>query len=711
MIGILLCRRNVHVSSRGLFMMNHYLLSIAVSFLLLSPLSIASCDTQQNMSVDPFDSSAKATIYVDDSNTYGPWDGSYEHPYQYITDGVSFAAEGDMVYVFNGLYLETLHINKSLYLLGQSQDNTIIDGQNTNSVIIINASNVSIRRFTIRNSSGYKGDAGIVITQHSATITECTFYRTPAGISIYNTSNSNIFLSCFHTNGFGILFSSSDSGTIDQCTFYHNGVGLYIYNSSCVTITDSYADTNGIGFLFEDSSHIQVSRSAARDNDDNEGGMFFVGCTYVEVVNCHLMHNGVGINLVNSSACYIERCNISLNTHFGCKLKMSVSSVFFTNCIITQNLRFGFYAQDSMFTVSWSNIYDNKYYGLYEESTSVEASYNWWGSRRGPAHTGLVRADRATLSPRETSYIPWLTFPMPDIGPDWYIDKTFQKPEYSLPWPEQIVFSDPDTDGDGAPDWWEQKWGYDPSIWEDHQQLDPDNDSLNNIEECYMDQYDANPFHKDVYLELDWHTALQQNVTNKPSEKGLTQMMEAYARHDITLHIDTGQLGGGEEIPSEPYATYADIITLYWEYFLHNNLNNPRQYIFHYGLICDRTEGPGFAVMGWNHLNGFVVGAQFLSERYPFYTRGRVVSAVIMHELGHTFGLIVTKYNGIDNKMTHNPLYKEFWIYLPYRSILSYQYTYSIMDYSDGSHGRNDYDDWGNLDFSFFKNTSFTYPV
>ncbi|HIG99638.1 MAG TPA: hypothetical protein HA258_03550, partial [Thermoplasmata archaeon] len=29
-----------------------------------------------------------STIYVDDSNTDGPWDGSIEHPYQFIQDGV-----------------------------------------------------------------------------------------------------------------------------------------------------------------------------------------------------------------------------------------------------------------------------------------------------------------------------------------------------------------------------------------------------------------------------------------------------------------------------------------------------------------------------------------------------------------------------------------------------------------------------------------------
>ena len=38
---------------------------------------------------------------------------------------------------------------------------------------------------------------------------------------------------------------------------------------------------------------------------------------------------------------------------------------------------------------------------------------------------------------------------------------------------------------------------------------------------------------------------------------------------------------------------------------------------------------------------------------------------------------------------------------------MNYDYKYKILDYSDGSHGRGDFDDWSNLDYDFFKNTDF----
>ena len=34
---------------------------------------------------------------------------------------------------------------------------------------------------------------------------------------------------------------------------------------------------------------------------------------------------------------------------------------------------------------------------------------------------------------------------------------------------------------------------------------------------------------------------------------------------------------------------------------------------------------------------------------------------------------------------------------------MNYRYVYSgLTDYSDGSHGKNDYDDWANIDLTYF---------
>lgn len=655
--------------------------------------------------------STKHTIYVDDDNTYGPWNGSYEYPYQTISDGIQQAANDDLVFVFNGIYHETLIINKSIDLCGEQQNTTIIDGLNTGSVVTIVSDSVDLRGVTLRNSGGYQDDAGIKIAAQGATITSCTIFRTRTGISLENVQRPLITNCRFHTNGYGIVSRSSTFVSLDHCTFYHNGIGAYFSETKNIRITNCYADTNSIGFLCEQSSTIHISESAACDNNDNEGGMFFQQCSGIDLFNCYLVHNGLGLNIVDSSEWYISRCTFSRNTHYACKIKNSALRSEVINCLFTQNFRYGMYVENSTFNASFNNIYENEDYGLYAKSSFIDATRNWWGSRFGPAHTGLPRADRIRWAFRDLSVVPWLKYPVTDVGPTWDLEGTFEKPSYSNPWPEQITFPDLDTDGDQVPDWWENKWGYDPTAWDDHQHLDPDKDSLNNIEECFMDHYDSNPFKRDVFLEFDWTESLIAGASNKPPVQEITQMIEAFARQNITLHVDTGELGGGEQIPASAHVSEADIISIYWDYFLHNDLNSPRPRIFHYGIICDYSEGAGFAVMGWDHLNSFVISAQILGERFPRYTREWVTMTSAMHEVGHTMGLIVTKFNGIDHYMTMKPIYKEFWVYSRYKSILNYLYTFSSMDFSDGSHGPGDYDDWGHLDFSFFKNTSFEYPV
>jgi len=67
-------------------------------------------------------------IYIDDNNTAGPWDGTIEHPYQHINDGVFNSAEGDTIYVFSGTYYENVVINKTIKLIGEDKNLEKING-------------------------------------------------------------------------------------------------------------------------------------------------------------------------------------------------------------------------------------------------------------------------------------------------------------------------------------------------------------------------------------------------------------------------------------------------------------------------------------------------------------------------------------------------------------------------------------------------------
>ena len=93
-------------------------------------------------------------IWVNGSNTEGPWDGTEEHPYRYIQEGVDNADPYDtMIYVADCTYYEFLTVDVAgIKLEGESRENTIIDGSEDYSVVRILGDDIELVNFTITNS-------------------------------------------------------------------------------------------------------------------------------------------------------------------------------------------------------------------------------------------------------------------------------------------------------------------------------------------------------------------------------------------------------------------------------------------------------------------------------------------------------------------------------------------------------------------------------
>lgn len=170
-----------------------------------------------------------ANIYVDGKNTQGPWDGTYEHPYQHIQDGINEAEDSDIVYVFSGTYNESVIIDKAITLRGEDRDNTTIDGGENDYVVRLNANDIKIIGFTIQNgsSSSYWGPSGIYVSSDWNIIVGNTITNIKgegeaggaAGITIYNSSNNLIkdnritniqsYMGEYGKNGIHIIYYSS----------------------------------------------------------------------------------------------------------------------------------------------------------------------------------------------------------------------------------------------------------------------------------------------------------------------------------------------------------------------------------------------------------------------------------------------------------------------------------------------------------------------
>jgi parallel beta-helix repeat protein len=160
-----------------------------------------------------------------------------------IQDLIDAASPGDTVNVPADVYWERIIINKSLTLIGEDKNTTIIDGWglygDEGPTVTISASNVTLQGFTITN-----GSSGIYAP---------IYYGWPSTSSDHLTITDNIITS----NKRGISLTGSSHIVISNNIIRLNGVepwgsgaGIYIYSdwdefALNNTIIDNIIDSNG----------------------------------------------------------------------------------------------------------------------------------------------------------------------------------------------------------------------------------------------------------------------------------------------------------------------------------------------------------------------------------------------------------------------------------------------------------------------------------
>ena len=273
-----------------------------------------------------------------------------------------------------------------------------------------------------------------------------------------------------------------------------------------------------------------------------------------------------------------------------------------------------------------------------------------------------------------------------------------------------------DSDGDGVPiewefkygyycwqHWWdgkiEDEWLYSPNVAEDHKNLDPDNDGLSNYEEWETSQWGSDPFRRDLFIEVDQMEAGDEEPASMLPEGTKELLATAYDKHNIVYHLDDGCMGGGETIPFEKEVSRRKLREEYYQkYFLHDGEQAWRQGVFHYAVIVYDAGYPGYAIKR----DMWQISSKYVNDkcRQLFFVDPKIVyGSVFMHETGHSLDI----WNpGVDDPDTMYPWKYDYWKYRPYKSCMNYGYTYILVDYSDGSHGMNDFDDWHNLSLTYF---------
>ncbi len=367
------------------------------------------------------------------------------------------------------------------------------------------------------------------------------------------------------------------------------------------------------------------------------------------------------------------------------------------------------------------------YDGILKDTYDIELTYSiatghWWGDDSSSAlqldldPSGYGRAngcDDNSIYQHERDCELWFNIYQNDYDND------------SIPyWTETNIYgTDPeldntgeDNDGDGCPIEWEHKWGhvyywwhdehfwiYDDNTYNDHANIDTDNDGLNNIQEYQTAQWGSDPYRKDIFTELD-QMEPGPDVQESYLPNGAKELLyTAFNRQNIVYHLDDGTWidSKSDILPFDESTTDNELEHIYHQYFLNNDTNNWRRDIFHYGLVIYNAERyPGFC-FGSNRFQISSLGMEKKVIPNTQKTRDVVYASAYMHETGHTLGF--WPIGGHDDNSKY-PWQLGWWKWRPYKSCMNYGYMYTTVDYSDGSRGRNDFDDWSRLDLTYFQN-------
>ena len=145
---------------------------------------------------------------------------------------------GHTITVDSGIYYENVLIDKSINLIGEDKNTTIIDGGGFGDVVNINTNWVTFSGFSITNSS-----------------------TNLAGIKISKYCNYNTISNCYsYNNSYGIYLYYTDYNIITNCKTYNNSFAIYLYYSDDNTITDNILSNNSYsGIQLRSSSKNTIS--------------------------------------------------------------------------------------------------------------------------------------------------------------------------------------------------------------------------------------------------------------------------------------------------------------------------------------------------------------------------------------------------------------------------------------------------------------------
>jgi len=197
--------------------------------------------------------------------------GSGPNNYTTLQEAINAASAGDVVFVYDDSspYQENLMINRSIALIGEQKNTTIIDGADHGHSVNITADNVTVTGFTIQNGN----DSGIIINSNSNMITNnilsnnsygirTSFGQPFGGTFCHNTITHNVFTN----DGAGINFFSGSYNTIEANHISYTDEAITLLAGIENNISWNIITHSGFGIWITAAYHTMIYRNNITNN-------------------------------------------------------------------------------------------------------------------------------------------------------------------------------------------------------------------------------------------------------------------------------------------------------------------------------------------------------------------------------------------------------------------------------------------------------------
>jgi parallel beta-helix repeat protein len=340
----------VHMHQDGM-KLNKFLIVIVLMFMITNSVCLFN-------NFEPCKADTPPTIYVGPGETYTR-----------IQDALdNITTDGYRIFVYNGTYYEHLIINYQIDLFGEDRSNTIIDGNGSNTVITVNANNVNISHFTIKNHNASVNSSLIHINEDHSIITDNILSQGYHGIFLDNSNNHLIYDNIIQNNaGDGIrLNRSNDNVNISFNTILRNRNGISFYSSQRDKLYNNEIKNNKQNGIFLNrtcQNNIIINNNVSKNGNH---GIYLNDYSNHQTITSNQVYynNNSGIVLENcSSNLYIDDNKVIGNTNYGIMIIGSANNV--SGNIIAHNRKDGLYlSADNNNTLYQNSISFNTIAGI-----------------------------------------------------------------------------------------------------------------------------------------------------------------------------------------------------------------------------------------------------------------------------------------------------------------------------------------------------------